>query len=170
MDGLLSSAIWEVLRGLPGFVFRRFFSLEWLQNHIEIDIRPRHSSVSIIHPQDTSVRVWLVVRNQTHFDIEIDRIVLKFFYGIEMADLVHLRRESFQPREVREIYLTAPIEQSRADKLPFQYQNNSSHCNLQVLAECNSKLHKFRIETKLDGIKPDFLNEKLLMKKADSNQ
>jgi hypothetical protein len=162
MEGMLGNALWEVFRWLPGFVFRRFFTVEWLQENVEIDIRPRHSAVSVCQPCNPSVTVYLVVRNNTHFDIEVDRIALKFFYGSEMADILHLRREELQPRETREIYMTASIEQSRADTLPFQYQHNSSYCRLQVLAECTSKLHNFKIETSLEGIRPEFLNEDML--------
>lgn len=166
---MLNNALWEVFRWLPGLLLRRFFSANWLAAHFEIDIRPRNSPVEIVYQpkSENSVRIYLSVRNETHFEVEVDRITLKFFYGAEMTDLTHLRRELLAPREKREIYLTAPIETTRAATLPFQYKHNSSHCELHVLAECNSKLHKFRIETRLEGIRPAITNEDQLRRTSE---
>ncbi len=162
MDTILSSIIWRFLTWLPPFILKRIFSADWLSNHIYIDIRPRHNSVTIYQPDNPSVNIYLDVRNNTHFKIEIDRLIVKFIYGIEMAALYHFKREQLNPGEVREIHIKGNIEYSQFQSLAFQYKEQSSNCRLEILVECNSRLHNFVIEKTLEGIKPDIINEHLL--------
>lgn len=162
MESILRSVIWRFLRWLPSFVLRKIFSSRWLEKNIYIDIRPRHRSVELLHPDNPRVNVYLDVRNNTHFNIEIDRLITKFIYGIEMATLSHFKRERLKPGEERSIYITGNINYNQYKSLPFQHEHNSSHVRLEILAECNSRLHNFCIEKTLEGIKPEIANEHLL--------
>lgn len=159
MEAFLSSIIWRFFWWLPAFILRKLFSKEWLAKNIYIDIRPRHTSVEIIQPDSPSVRVYLDVKNNTHFQIVIDRLIVKFIYGTEMATLYHLKRETYKPAEDRWLCLHANIEHNQFKLLPFQYQHNSSNCRLELLAEINSRFHSFSIERTLEGIKPEIMNE-----------
>lgn len=85
MESVLSSVVWRFLGWLPPFLLKRIFSPEWLKNNIYIDIRPRNTSVEIQQPDNPSIRIFLELRNNTHFDIVIDRLILKFIYGAEMC-------------------------------------------------------------------------------------
>ncbi|MGZ4971865.1 MAG: hypothetical protein ACXWDN_03825 [Limisphaerales bacterium] len=162
MESILSSIVWRFLRWLPPIILRKFFSKEWLAKHIYIDIRPRHTSVEIIQPDSPSVRIYLDIKNNTHFQIVIDRLVVKFIYGTEMATLYHFKREAYKPGEDRWLYLQGNIEHNQFKLLPFQYQHNSRDCRLQLLVEVNSKFHNFSIEKSLEGIKPEIMNSHLL--------
>jgi len=150
------------MRWLPSFILRRLFSKEWLAKHIYIDIRPRHTSVEIVQPDSPFVRIYLDVKNNTHFQIVIDRLVVKFIYGTEMATLYHFKREAYAPGEERWLYLQANIEHNQFKLLPFQYQHNSRNCRLEILAEINSRFHNFSIERTLEGIRPEIMNSHLL--------
>ena len=110
MESILRSVIWRFLRWLPSFVLRKIFSSGWLEKNIYIDIRPRHSSVELYLSNNPMVRVYLEVRNNTHFNIEIDRLIAKFIYGIEMATLNHFKRERLKPGEERSLYITGNID------------------------------------------------------------
>ena len=92
------------------------------------------------------------MKNNSHFNIEVDRLVLKFIYGIEMAKPSHFKRERLNPGETRTIHITGNIEHSQYQSLAYQHHNNYSHCRLEVLAECNSRLHNITIEKTLEGI------------------
>ncbi|TMO46160.1 hypothetical protein CWC24_10650 [Pseudoalteromonas ruthenica] len=162
MESILGSVIWRFFKWLPPFILRRIFSAEWMMKNIYIDIRPRHTSVEICQPDNPRVSIYLDIRNNTHFNVEIDRILLSFTYGTELANPQHFKREYLKPGESRTIYFTGNIDHSRFQGLAFQYQNNFRHCNLGILAECNTRLHKLCIERTLEGIKPEILNAHLL--------
>jgi len=79
-----------------------------------------------------------------------------------MATLSHFKRERLKPGEGRSIYITGNIDYNQYQSLPFQHEHNSSHVRLEILAECNSRLHNFCIEKSLEGIKPEIANAHLL--------
>ncbi len=170
MESILRSVIWRFLNWLPSFILRKIFSPQWLAKNIYIDIRPRHRSVLLSHPDNPRVNIYLDVRNNTHFNIEVDRLITKFTYGIEMASLYHFKRERLKPGEERSIYITGNIDYNQYKSLPFQHEHNSSNVWLEILAECNSKLHNFCIEKKLEGIKPEITNEHLLKAERKTSQ
>lgn len=170
METILGSVIWRFFKWLPPFILKRIFSPEWMMKNIYIDIRPRHTSVQIYQPDNPRVNIYLDIRNNTHFNIEIDRLLLKFTYGTEIANPQHFKREYLKPGESRTLYLTDNIDYTRFQGLAFQHQHNSSHCRLEVLAECNTRLHKFCIQRALEGIKPEISNAHLLDAANKSSQ
>ena len=170
MESILGSVIWRFFRWLPAFILKRIFFVEWMQKNIYIDIRPRHKSVEIRQPDDPGVTIYLDVRNTTHFNVEIDRVLLDFIYGGDIAHPQHFKREWLKPGESKTIFIRGSIDHTRMKNLAFHHQNNSDHCSLGVLAECNSKLHRFSIEKTLEGIKPEIMNVHLLEKANKSSQ
>jgi hypothetical protein len=162
MESILGSVIWRFFKWLPPFVLRRVFSPEWMKKNIYIDIRPRHTSVEIWHPDNPHVNIYLDIRNNTHFTVEVDRILLKLFFGSELANMAKFEREYLKPGEEKTIYFTGNIGYYQYQGLAFNYEHNSSNCRLEVMSEINTKLHKFRIERVLEGIKPEIHNKHLL--------
>lgn len=161
MESILSSVFWRFFKWLPPFILRKVFSPEWMKKSIYIDIRPRNTSVEIWQPDNPRVKIYLDIRNNTHFNIEIDRILLDFTYGVEMANPQHFKREYLKPGESRTLYFTGNIDHNRFQNLAFHYQHNSSHCKIDILAECNTRLHNFCIERSLEGIRPEIANTHL---------
>lgn len=161
MESILGSVVWRLFNWLPAILLRRIFSVEWMAKNIYIDIRPRHTSVEIWQPDHPQVRIYLDIRNNTHFDVEIDRVLLDFTYGTEIANPKHFKREYLKPGESRQLFLTGNISHARFQSLAFQHKNNSRHCRLGILAECNTRLHRFCLERTLEGIKPDVANAHL---------
>lgn len=162
MESILGSVAWRFFKWLPSFILRRIFSPEWIMNNIYIDIRPRHNAVKICQPDNPRVTIYLDVKNNTHFNIEVDRILLGFTYGTEIANPQHFKREYLKPGESRTLFLTGNIDHTRFQGLAFQHKHNSSHCSLEVLAECNTRLHKLCVQRNLEGIKPEIVNAHLL--------
>lgn len=162
MESILGSVIWRFFTWLPPFILKRIFSAEWFMKNIYIDILPRNTSVEIYQPSNPRVTIYLDIRNNTHFNIEIDRILLSFIYGEEMANPQHFKREYLKPGETCTIYFTGNIDYTRFQGLAFHHQNNAHHCSLGVMAECNTSLYKFCVERKLDGIRPNIVNVQTL--------
>jgi len=131
--------------------------------NVYVDIASRNAPVEIWQPDDPRVNIRLEIRNGTHFEIEIDRIIMKFFYGAEMANPLHLMKERIKPGEERYICLAGPISYARLRTLKFNHENNSHHCSVHIVAECKSRFREFRIEKDLDGISPKVANVNLLM-------
>lgn len=134
-----------------------------MARNVYVDVASRNSPVEIWQPHDPRVNIRLEIRNGTHFNIEIDRIIMKFFYGAEMANPLHLKKERLKPGEERYISLTGPISHARLQTLKFNHENNSHHCSVHIIAECKSRFREFRIEKDLDGISPKVANVNLLM-------
>lgn len=170
MESILGSVGWRFLKWLPPFILRRIFSPEWMKKNMYMDIRPRYKSVEIWQPDNPRVNIYLDIRNNTHFNVEFDRILLGFTYGTEIAHLQHFKRECLNPGESRTLYFKGNIDHNRLQSLAYQYQHNSSHCMIEVLAECNTRLHNFCIEKNLEGIKPEIANAHLLEKVNKLNQ
>jgi len=162
MESILGNVAWRFFKWLPPFILRRIFSPVWLKNNIYIDIHPRHKSVEIWQPDNPRVNINIDIKNNTHFNVEIDRILLSFTYGTELANPQYFKRENLKPGEGRTLYLKGNIDHARLQSLDFQYQNNSSQCRVEILAECNTRLHKFCVEKSLEGIKPEIANAHLL--------
>ena len=76
--------------------------------------------------------------------------------------IYHLKREAFKPGEARWLYIEGNIDHNQFKLLPFQYEHNSGHCQLNILAECSCKIHNFTIQKTLEGIKPEINNAHLL--------
>lgn len=161
MEAIINSTIWRFLGWLPSFILGRIFSPNWLDSKVNIDIRPRHQSVEICQPDDPRVVIWLEVRNGSHFNLLLDRIVCKFIFGAEMCQPLHLERVNIKPGESADVYLTQFISSAQFGKLPFHYKNNK-HARLELFAEFESKFHKFTSKRNLDGIKPEIMNLHLL--------
>lgn len=158
MESILNSFAWKAFNWLPSFLLRKIFNEEWFKKNIYIDIKPRHSSVEILQPENPRVTIQLEIRNQTHFPIELDRLLVKFIYGIEIAKPNHFKRELIKSGETKNLYLYGNIEANQFGSLAFQHKNNSNHCYIEVWGEFNSKIHCFSTERKLDGIKPEIAN------------
>jgi len=163
MEPFLGSIIWRFFRWLPPVVLRRIFNVAWMRKNIDIDIRPRYSGVDIYLPENPDISVWLVLRNRTHFNVTIDRIILKFYYGVQIADLYYFKREKLKPGEEKEIFIRGNIEYFQFQSFVKQYRNKASDIRLEVLAENESRFHNFNIEKTLDGIRPDITNANLLL-------
>lgn len=162
MESILNSFAWKAFKWLPSFLLRRIFSEVWFKNNIYIDIKPRNSSVEIHQPENPKVTIQMEIRNQTHFPIELDRLLVTFSYGIEVAKPNHFKRELIKAGETKSIYLSGNIDANQFNSLAFQHKNNARHCNIEVWGEFNSKIRCFSVERKLDGIKPEIANVHML--------
>lgn len=160
---ILGSSLWRLLRWLPGFVLKIIFKKHWMAENIYIDIKPRGESVRISQPDQPSVTMYLVIRNSSHFSVTIDRLLLDFYYGCKMSSPNHFERIRLKPGEEKDLFVTGDIGHDQIQSLPFQYHHNSSNCRLELFAECESKLHNFSIRRTLESIKPEILNEHLLV-------
>jgi hypothetical protein len=69
---------------------------------------------------DSSVRIWLSVRNHCPFGIEIDRIIGKVVVGVQICDLTHLKREKVAAHSEKQIFVECPLSSEALQKIDFQ--------------------------------------------------
>lgn len=162
MESILSSFIWKAFNWLPGILLRRLFNEHWLKSKIYMDIKPRGIPVEIIQPDNPRVRIQLEIRNDSHFDIVMDRLMIKFMYGIEMAHLTHFKRELIKSGGTLNLSIQGNIDANQFKSLAYYYKEKSRYCALDILSEFNSKIRNFNIERTLDGITPTIMNAQLL--------
>lgn len=142
---------------LPGFFLRRFFSIQWLASHTYVDVRARHDPVSIRGGELPEIQLWVVVSNNGHFDIELDRLSAEFIFGRVITQLFYLRRTKLKPTEKRELFLRGKLADSEINHISKHKEHPS--ISLELRADFNSKIHNFPVSTgQLAGIRPEYIN------------
>ena len=161
-ESFLSSSIWRAMKWLPSIILRRFFSKQWLSDSIEIDVRPRHTDVEVLLPENPEATIYLSVQNNSHFKIELDRLLVDFCYTSFIADASDFRRRLLKPREKLDLILRTQIGFYGVKNLAFGQKHNPQHAQLFIMAELNSRLGNFRVERNLTGLNPRIPNAHLL--------
>ena len=149
-----ASAVWRLLAWLPGVLLRLFFSKRWLAKHTNIDLRPRHDPVTIRASDLPEFEVWLVVANGGHFTVELDRVSLELTFGAAIIRSSYLRRTEIAAGKSSEIFVRGSLS---AEQVAHIAKNRiQPRVALQVIAEFNSKIHNYAVDTgQLAGIKPE---------------
>jgi hypothetical protein len=93
---------WKLIAWLPGFVFKKVFTKEWFQKQVTIDLRARHEPVTLWAGEKKEIQIWLNVINLTYFDIELDRLIVKFNSSGHQVTLTKLDREDIQPLSIKD--------------------------------------------------------------------
>ena len=138
-------------------MLRRFFTGRWLSEHVAIDVRPRHDPISISNDELPEVQVWLVVRNDGYFEVELDRLAVELVLGAAIVRGVHLRRSALSPGSTEEVFVRIALTAAQTSHIKLQRkQQQSMYATVQVTAEFNSKIHNFPKDTgQLSGIRPE---------------
>ena len=98
--------------------------------------------------------VWLVVRNDGYFRVELDRLTVELVLGSAIVRGAHLRRSSLAPGATEEVFVRIALTSAQASHI--KRQQAPMYATLQVMAEFNSKIHAFSKDTgQLSGIRPD---------------
>lgn len=157
VEGIPIQGLWVILRRLPAFLLRWYFSQEKLAKLIYVDIQPRHDSAVVDLGQGASFRLWLQAINLSPFTVELDRASFIFWYGGATLNASILNKKSIAPGEITTLYLNEVIPDGFADQMASTSPNNPVALSGNI--EFNCKIRSFPKNIgHLDGINPKVFN------------
>lgn len=148
---------WKLLTWLPGIFLKKVFSKTWFQQQVKIDLRPRYEAVTLYAGDKKEISIWLRVSNFTYFDIEIDRMELKFQYAGHHAKLIKLDRQIVSSLSTSDIYLQDNLTPDHVVAI----ENNCNHntkSSIDGYAEISSKVHNFKLDLLLNDVNQRHVN------------
>lgn len=158
MESILTSWLWKLVAWLPGVLLGLVFTPSRLSKLVEIDLRPRHDPVRLNFGEIPYATISLQVTNRSPFTLELDRLHLKFQYGMGLANLYYLERTKIRSGMTADIFVQNELSEAFAISGSRQPVGNV-HCTLEAKAEFNSRITSFGVRTgQLQGIRPEVAN------------
>jgi hypothetical protein len=149
--------LWKLLRFLPGFAIRWYFTPEKLAQLIYIDIRPRHDSAVVNLGQCATFTLYLQAINLSPFPIELDRASFRFWCGGSTLNASILNKQVIAPGEIAGLCLNEAIPDGHANQMAKQIEGNPFALAGNI--EFNSKIRSFAKNIgHLDGINAKVFN------------
>lgn len=156
IESIPIQGIWRLLRWLPGFLLRRFFTQERLAQLIYVDIRPRHDSVVVDLSQTATFSLYLQAINLSPFSVELDRASFRFWLGGVTLNASILKKQIITPGEKATLYIGETIPDGLANQMARHIDNPVA---LDGNIEFNCSVRSFaKTVGHLDGINPKFHN------------
>lgn len=144
--------LWRLLRWLPSFLLRRYFTKEKLAQLIYVDLRPRHHSAVVDLGESASFSLYLMVINLSPFPVELDRAHFWFLLGVSRMDASILKKQVIAPGEIASLYIEGTIPEGVANAFVKHPDNPIA---LEGFIEFNCNVHCFaKTVGHLDGINP----------------
>ena len=155
MELLSIAEIWKYLKWFPGFLLRRIFTKERLADLILVDIRPRHSSVSVNLGDISSFDIYFQVINMSPFEVELAGAEIEFYCAGTNLKAQHILRTIYGSGQVGLLHMQGEIESAKAIKIAQHYDKNQS--SIMMHCDFNCSLHNFsKTRLHLDGVHPQF--------------
>jgi len=157
IDVIPIQGLWKLLRWLPGFFFRLYFTPKKLADLIYIDIRPRHDSATVNLGQSASFTLYLQAINLSPFSVELDRASFQFWCGGTILKASILNKQQIAPGEIANLYVHESIPDGYANQIAKQIDGNQIALDGNI--EFNCKICSFAKNIgSLNGINARFLN------------
>ncbi|MHB1332916.1 MAG: hypothetical protein ACYCY1_09985 [Sulfuriferula sp.] len=148
--------VWRLLRWLPGFLLRRYFTQAKLAQLIYVDLRPRHNSAVVDFGESASFSLYLLAINLSPFPVELDRASFRFWLGGTTMDASILKKQVIAPGEIASLYISGPIPDGPAKQMAKHPDNPIA---LDGNIEFNCSVRSFaKTVGHLDGINPKIHN------------
>jgi hypothetical protein len=149
--------LWVVGRHLPAALVRLYFTRERLANLIYVDIRPRHSGVTIQLASPAFAEIYLQLINLAPVPVELDRAEFRLMFGGSSIKTFILQKRTFQVGEIVGLYMREVIPDSSADQMVRGSVDNP--VSLDGHIEFNCSLRSFpKTVGALEGIQARFMN------------
>ncbi|KXS32538.1 MAG: Uncharacterized protein AWT59_1371 [Candidatus Gallionella acididurans] len=149
--------LWKLIRFLPGFALRWYFTPEKLAKLIYIDIRPRHDSAVVNLGQTATFTLYLQAINLSPFSVELDRASFRFWFGGVTLNASILKKQVIAPGEIADLYLNEAIPDGHANQMAKQIEGNRVALDGNI--EFNCKVRSFaKTLGHLDGINAKVYN------------
>ncbi len=150
-------SVWLLLRLVPGFLLRWYFTRERLAQLIYIDIRPRYDPVVVDLGQTANFTLYLQAINLSPFCVELDRASFCFRFGGTTQNASILKKQTITPGEIAMLYISETIPDGHANQMAKQHKDNPVVLDGNI--EFNCKVHSFaKTLGHLDGINPKVYN------------
>jgi len=149
--------VWRLLRWLPGFLLRRYFTPEKLAELIYVDVRPRHDSAVVDLGQSASFTLYLQAINLSPFYVELDRASFRFWFGGTTSNASILKKQVIAPGEIATLCIGEAIPDGHAYQMVRLHKDNSAALDGNI--EFNCTVRSFaKTVGHLDGINPKVYN------------
>lgn len=144
--------VWRLLRWLPGFLLRRYFTQEKLAQLIYVDLRPRHHSAVVDLGESASFSLCLMAINLSPFPIELDRAGFRLWLGGSTMDASILKKQVIAPGEITSLYISGTIPEGPAKQFS-RHPGNPVALDGNIEFNCNIRSFAKTV-VYLDGINP----------------
>ena len=105
----------KLLRWLPNFMLRRYYTEQRLADLIYFDFMPRSEPAWVNLGQAPSVRLNLQMINLSPFEVELDRANLRFCIGGACINMPVLNRKKIKSAEISSLFLDEPLPEGHAN-------------------------------------------------------
>jgi len=151
------SGLWPLVKRLPSFMLRWYFTKERLAEFVYLDLYPRNESAVVNLGSDASFRLHLQLINLSPFRLELDRANFRFSCGSVVLKAAVLERRSFAAGEIASIFLEESMSDGQANQVASHFVNNP--VGLDGNIEFNCEIHPFQKPIRqLTGIQAKLVN------------
>ena len=160
IDTAIIHGLWPIVRKIPAFLVRWYFTRERLAQLIYVDLYPRNESARINLGAAPSVNLHIQVINLSPFTIELDRATFRLWCGGITLDSSLLKRQSISSGEIASLFLETALSEGQATQLAKNFENNQVALDGNI--EFNCKVRAFpRVIHQLSGVQAKLINAHL---------
>lgn len=157
LEGFAVKGIWTVLRVLPAFLLRKYFTKARLAQLIYVDLRPRHEQVTVQLATPATARVYLQIINLSPVLIELQQAEFSLVMGGISIRTTVLKKQEFKVGEITDLYLYFDINEGQAKNIAQHQMRNPA--SLEGHIEFASTIQSFPRQVHgLSGIAPNYQN------------
>lgn len=147
----------KVLGHVAPLVLAWFYSPEKIAADIKLRIRGESDGVTYEGGELPSVRIWIRASNLSPFNVEVDRLVFRLYFGASYGEWSDVRRRKLGASKEQEWLLEAALTERQLSYIQRK-SLSEPETRLTLTAFVNSSLHRFEttVETGTGNVR--FLN------------
>lgn len=126
----------------PGFLLRLYYTKERLAKRIRMTVRGEGEGAYFFAAKPGNVRIWLSVTNFLPFEVEVDRVLVRIFCGVKIADASHLSRVTIAGTSHHELLIEHTLSTDQLDAIA-RYKEGDRQTRLGVELDLNCKVRGF---------------------------
>lgn len=147
----------KALGHIAPFVLAWFYGPEKIAANIKLRVRGEGDGVTYHGGELPSVRIWILASNLSPFNIEVDRLVFRLYFGAEYGQWSDVRRRKVGAGKEEEWLLEATLTEPQ---LAYIQRNMASkpETRIAITAYIDSSLHRFETTVNAGAGNVRFLN------------
>lgn len=126
----------SLIRWLPPFFLRRYYSSDRLGKLIYLDLQPRHEAALINLGEAAQLRIALHLINLSPFSVQVDRGSFRFVYAGATVKLSYLNRVQVEPGATVALYLEEAVSDGHANQIARNWEGNQAWLEGSVEFNC----------------------------------